>query len=383
MDATGAKAVWILGSGFSAPLGGPLLSDLFRQETKNEILPFFREDEYPELAESLPWVQRTFHLGLSKGEWRNAEAYLAYVDDAYRDGSSAKHGRVEQLIVEANAPQPSDMLNDATQVRFFGYRARVTQKFDRLVKRGLASEVSRFLVENPPTSERWLPYRRWVRSLRPGFDTVVTFNYDTVVETAVETEGVAKNFWIGIPGARSPSQQVPVLKLHGSVNWRLRRDPKDGRESVEPTKDDLLKVPTENIAMAAPGGTKSDFVVTHFASLWANAEAALNAADMLFVVGYSFPDTDPTAQYRLLDAFAAGGRGEKAVHIVLGADVTPASRRMLSLIQSTARGRLVHVSESTQAKSMASSYLNIVRHPLGTQDFIGRHTEYTSTVSVI
>jgi hypothetical protein len=101
MDANAAKAVWLLGSGFSAPLGGPLLSDLFRQETKEEILPYFDETDYRDLAESLPWVQRTFHLGLSKGLWRNAEQYLAFVDDAYRGGGSAKRGRIDKLIVDA------------------------------------------------------------------------------------------------------------------------------------------------------------------------------------------------------------------------------------------------------------------------------------------
>jgi len=54
---------------------------------------------------------------------------------------------------------------------------------------------------------------------------------------------------------------------------------------------------------------------------------------------------------------------------------------MLSLIRSTARDRLVRVSEAAEAiDSRASSTFNIVQHPLGTQDFIGRHREYTSPV---
>jgi SIR2-like protein len=407
MDANGAKAVWLLGSGFSAPLGGPLLSDLFRQETREEILPFFPEADYPDLAESLPWVQKAFHLGVSKGLWKNAEQYLAFVDDAYRGASTAKHQRIGKLIVDAtNGKESLDAATSGRHREFQEYRGKVIAGFDRIVKRGLASEVSRFLIQNPPSSEPWLPYRKWVESLRVGFDTVVTLNYDQVIEraskaAAAETKAKAiareeappphgadaeSKLWFGAPGEhKPPSNTVPILKLHGSVGWRLKR-PESGKGYIvdtSPEAADPLKSPTEDIAIAAPGGTKSDFVSDHFESLWTIAERALSQAAMLFVIGYSFPDTDPNAQYRLLDAFAAGGAGEKAAHIVLGADITPASRRMLSLIQSTARGRLIHVSESTQWKGTGSSYLNIVRHPLGTQDFIGRHADYTSAVAVV
>ena len=33
----GGKTVWILGAGFSRALGGPLLADLFRPETYQEV----------------------------------------------------------------------------------------------------------------------------------------------------------------------------------------------------------------------------------------------------------------------------------------------------------------------------------------------------------
>jgi hypothetical protein len=372
MDANAAKAVWLLGSGFSAPLGGPLLSDLFRQETKDEILPFFPDDEYPDLAVALVWVQKIFRLGVEKGIWRNAEQYLAYVDDGYRGGHTPKKRRVALLIEEADSPLAGTRAEIDERV---ATRLNVMNSFDRLVKRGLASEVSRFLIQTQPSSEAWLPYRNWVESLRPGFDTVISFNYDRVIETAAEEAGAKHKFWFAVPNARAQDDRVPVLRLHGSVGWRLCPDPNNpNRRIVEGADVDLLRSPDEDIAIAAPGGSKSDFVGTHFQGLWSRARMALTGADILFVVGYSFPDTDPMAQYLLLEAFAAKGGGERAAHIVLGPDNTPVTRRMLSLVRSTARGRNVHVSEATRWKG-PGVYFNIVQHPLWAQDFIGRHAE--------
>jgi hypothetical protein len=225
MSPAEVKAVWLLGSGFSAPLGGPLLSDLFRQETKEEILPFFPEADYPDLAEALPWVQSCFHLGLKKGLWRNAEQYLAYVDDGYRGGNTAKHGRLQKLLKDAD-PYPGRQrvanVDPARQAMHRAYLKNVTGSFDVLVKRGLASEVSRFLIQNPPTSEPWLPYLNWVKSLRPGFDTVISFNYDRVIETAVQAAGVESRIWFGVPNRKPPEGRVSWSTSRTVVLQRLR-----------------------------------------------------------------------------------------------------------------------------------------------------------------
>jgi hypothetical protein len=71
--------------------------------------------------------------------------------------------------------------------------------------------------------------------------------------------------------------------------------------------------------------------------------------------------------------------GQRSAHIVLGSDVTPASRCMLSLIRSTDRDRYVSVSDAP-ADLHDDKILNLVQHPLGTQDFIGRHSAFTEAV---
>src|SRR5690242_8222107 len=100
------KVVWLLGSGFSKPLGGPLLRDLFLQQERDEILPYFPNTDYPDLARSLHWVQRCFnrgkpddarHSNRARGFWTDAENFLAYVDDAY--GGADKRQRLLRMLI--------------------------------------------------------------------------------------------------------------------------------------------------------------------------------------------------------------------------------------------------------------------------------------------
>jgi hypothetical protein len=124
--------------------------------------------------------------------------------------------------------------------------------------------------------------------------------------------------------------------------------------------------------MAAPGGSKSRFVEAYFDPLWAMAEEALKGATRVMVVGYSFPDTDPTAQLRLLGALEQSKPDLRWVYVVLGADVTSASRRMLSLMASTSSGRVFVEDRPTEGLGQ-----HIVHLPLGAQDFIARHASFT------
>lgn len=223
---TAEKTVWLLGSGFSKPLGGPLLRDLFRWQE--------REDE-------LPWVQLCFRNGVDSGLWDNAEPFMAYVDDGYRGSVFPKRERLQMLIGRSD-PLPKQQLEvwltsgDPHLQRHEIYQRTTLDTFDRKVKRAVAAECSRFLIRaEPKDEERWLPYLRWVDSLRPGIDTVICFNYDQVVETALAATSEPNKLWTVVPNEYGPSQRVDVLKLHGSVDWRLRLDPQDNsRKVLEP-----------------------------------------------------------------------------------------------------------------------------------------------------
>jgi hypothetical protein len=371
------RTVWILGSGFSKPLGGPLLRDLFRQEQTEDVGADFPPEVYPELANTMPVVERYFRVGVERGLWENAEQFLARVDDAFRAGAGPMMERLRVLI------NSTDMVNRRGQVS--GYpsdeeRASRLGAFDISVRRALAAECCRFLMGHDVRSELWLPYREWAQSLQPDQDTVLCFNYDRVIEMAAEAACVQEKIWVPVPGPglAQPPSTVPVLKLHGSVDWLLTYDRELARDVPVPMDpDEILRRPTDKIGIAAPGGSKARFVEQHLEPLWGRAEEALRRAERLMIVGYSFPDTDPTAQYRILQAFTAGEADERWAHLVLGAGVTETSRRAEALLRSTFRNWwLVRVTDHT-TRCRGRPNLNIVQHPLWAQDFIGRHDQYT------
>lgn len=91
--------------------------------------------------------------------------------------------------------------------------------------------------------------------------------------------------------------------------------------------------------------------------------------------------SDPAAQIRLLNAFTGGNTVlGRSAHTVLGPDTD--TRRMLSLLRSTSlpRGHVCVAQAMPKDPPRGGNVaLYIVQHPLGAQDFIGRHDGYTAT----
>lgn len=156
------------------------------------------------------------------------------------------------------------------------------------------------------------------RTVRPG-DTLLTFNYDPFLEHALmlvagmvgstirwsEHDGYGIELDLveaqtGVEDA-APSN-VQVLKLHGSIDWLHPVDqrPKPpfrplrefgqtlrGQGHIVYRNGDQPLKP-----VIVPPLPEKDYEQLGLAEVWKLAEAALEAADSLTVVGYSFPETD-------------------------------------------------------------------------------------------
>nr|WP_244638064.1 SIR2 family protein [Frigoribacterium sp. CFBP 13707] len=178
--------------------------------------------------------------------------------------------------------------------------------------------------------------------------TVLTFNYDTLLETAFQRVGWARaasafyaaplteRYPVGssrMLSASPPSRKVPtVLKLHGSVNWwhggsnaplteQMVYHPRPSAQShSEPLFADLqpFLVPPTSIKNGYYG--RSGLVTQ-----WRLAAEALRAADQVDVIGYSFPASDlptrtflsstirPDARVRVIDPYLREGAAEAAL----------------------------------------------------------------------
>ena len=342
------RTVWILGAGFSMPLGGPSLASLLSFETERSLqveIPddtdhaVERENILGRVASCTRWL---YHYGTkfaanngrcplngSGGEtlWYDAEDFFDKVDRAARLPEGAKAARLGAAIRAGahgtNVPIPA--VRDAA-------------------KRLLAYECARFLDGESSSDEPWIPYVRWTRQVKaqadggaPTAQAIITFNYDCVLETLGFQPHVV------LPGS-APARRGPhVFKLHGSSNWRhlspAYGDSNDTTPAVTQEndavelaqrKDFTATCDRTELAIAAPGPGKQ-YQALRFKDLWDTAADALKAAGAVVFLGYRLPPTDARSRRFFLDNLP---QGRIPIHVVLGHDTnSPDARRMMGLLE--------------------------------------------------
>jgi len=117
----------------------------------------------------------------------------------------------------------------------------------------MAAECCAFLKTADPTSERWEPYRDWLATLTAD-DTVVTFNYDRVIETLVahvKDEYLRNKYQVLLPNESLANDCIHVLKLHGSVDWQ-----RSNGTYWKSHDTSAIKASLDSIAIATPGSHK-------------------------------------------------------------------------------------------------------------------------------
>jgi hypothetical protein len=190
-----------------------------------------------------------------------------------------------------------------------GQTYRTPEKAMLLFKQALAGLFSEALCREEPTGPRrhkTCGYHNRLVGTLDGNDAVISFNYDCVLEESLRlnckhwsptesyqlaTVGGDVDYWrYQVTGAGRPITNVlPVLKMHGSMNWRrhgkrvtLTRNPYDlsGRYEIVPPQweKEVLRADTP------------------YRRIWQEARRRLELARCLIVAGYSVPMTDLLAQ---------------------------------------------------------------------------------------
>jgi hypothetical protein len=179
------------------------------------------------------------------------------------------------------------------------------------------------------SSLKWLTSERTPRRSV----AVISFNYDIALEVALERVGIQYTYRL----AGESGGHLPLLKLHGSLNWHHARDG-DTSIQVTPVRQ-LMNLPpslavdlpdkvTLPITRVQPGQEKPDvrrlpFIVPPTMSkgehhrrilpVWKAAAEELTGARHIFVCGYSMQPTDEF--FRVL--FALGSQGKEALRSVV------------------------------------------------------------------
>ena len=189
--------IYLLGAGFSQPAGLPLAKELWLEilrrgleMPRNQRAGFFRDD----LETFIKYKKVCDCIELSPDEV-NFEEFLAFLDIEHYLGLRGSdtwsvHGNEAQVVVKT-----------------------------------LIGEI---LTKLMPSIDR-IPeiYLQFAKILRPN-DIVLTFNYDILLERALEVAGVPFRLFLDrhkpdplIPGRLviDSRDEVMVFKLHGSIDW--------------------------------------------------------------------------------------------------------------------------------------------------------------------
>ena len=372
------NVVWVLGAGFSKPLGGPLLADLFEARLLQEMTAIY-EKVRPGFLRDLARLHEIYHGTVGNREtpipglpWKDPEEFLEALDFACCDAVPADKRAIPLRLIgraAGNVAINEDAVRD----------------YAKLARHYFVSACSSFLESAFTDTERWSPYRSWAKWLHAN-DTVLTFNYDEILERlSTEREPLA----ILTPDLVQPNGDInemakvdlagrpTVVKLHGSVRWAQEPDPTGhgDRVTAHHSVNEILFGKLTPV-IATPGPTKQGMAKGLLQPLWHLAAKKLRAADVVVFVGYRFPETDNQAKQVLLDAI--GGRDTTrplTVHIVLGADTAHKDVRRLDGLL---RWKLAHceivdareIRPHTDQSHYPPRRACIIAQPLWAQDFL-------------
>jgi hypothetical protein len=393
------RTVWILGAGFSAPLGAPLLGDLFSERMREEALLRVAASEKVLKSPCARVVCALYRYGLGddtehalpglpvfaqqdepprlrgRKYWRNAEEYLEFLDAAEADVNSFAGRRLTAVLDSwdaavapirrrTKAPHPREDPTGAPTTAYYANVQKRAEGRDSFVpaweeltckdladtaRRIVAIECASFIADADIKTERWIPYRRWQRS-RSLADTIISFNYDRVIETLLEQipnlgTSETPKMRVRLPNDLAETG-VRVLKLHGSIDWRM-----DGDRLVRTNALDFLDPSGPPPAIATPGNSKHAASKGPFKPLWDAAVQAIKAAERIYFVGYRFPESDAYSRSTILDVIRESE--VLNVQVVLG-------------LQSRDAGRLA------QLVTLAKPRATVTVLDLWSQDFLDR-----------
>ncbi len=330
--------VYILGAGFSAALGGPLFSQLLTREFDYSVRDCIGDNrdylgkmlfEVPQFLSEME-AAKTAQKD-AKQPIKNAELTLEFYSDMAFSGTGKFLDQVA-IGLKRFYSNPHIFENDAQ-------RRTLVAVLCKMIKSHLAISTSDFVCRLPKENERWEPYVSWFSTLTER-DTIVTFNYDPVIETLAERcqrPYFAENSTSVEQYVSCPTGNPKLFKLHGSADWYVNLEAKN-LSHIQYHKLDtrhycehLLSVEKECL-IGVPGIGKKSLKDGILKLLWDDAYSAISNAEHVSIIGYSMPATDNVARWMILSALRNNVVGRQ-VDLVLGPDITAVTRRLEAILK--------------------------------------------------
>jgi len=305
-----ADIVFILGAGCSAAAGGPLSSnflDRAREIYSNGELQT-RRAEFELLFKSIGFLQRVHSK--AQLDITNLEAVFSALDTAWtlRKLPGIDPSDIERVLVAMRW----------VIVKTLEHSIRFPHRNGNIIAPEPYGAFSEFLKRNPSG-------RRSVSS------AIITFNYDVCLDIALDDASIPFHYGFDSdPG-------IPLLKLHGSLNWGRKKNgeivpwsirdyraryklqfPRDNQQTIfAPISSQMVEAPKaeeiEDLPVIIPPILNKGSEQRQLWQVWQRAAQELGGASHIVVMGYSLPETDQFFRH----LFALGTEGNVPFQKVL------------------------------------------------------------------
>jgi len=301
---------------------------------------------------------------LRRQRWDHAEQFLDFADLAV-DPRSPNHKILKRLL---------------SSCKYDGADTVTPERFRDLATLSIAAEVSTYTARVDLRAEAWAPYVRWAAGRR-GNDSVLTFNYDTVIERLGQSKN-PKVTNLGDGTVFRPfgdnafgEDKCIIHKLHGSADWAWAEQPARHQQfKVFPTVGSFTLDDAYRPLIAMPGATKKRLCSEHLDGIWGAAMRRLREAEVIVFLGYRFPPSDSFSRTALLGAIQQNQSQYLRIHTVLGPNVAhETSARLGALLRATLEGAgRAHYGVVTHRPSAAqgSRLYDVLQQPLYVEDFL-------------
>lgn len=297
------RNVYILGAGFSAEGGLPVMRNFTNK--MRDAHPWLRSNGYVREANA---IDKLFEFRLEATS--AAERVLLDLENIEELFSLAAATAGESLTQDVTLAIAGTLLYSAQTAPRQNYGVLASKSWTP--PRHWEREGGEFHSGSGP-AYRYIcsrfEYFTVVLAGLPGYrdadrrDAFITFNYDTLVEDALHSLSIPFSYGFAAGTvdldysarcARSPgpADDVPMLKLHGSVNWAM----KGNRLTVYGTYDDE-RAQSLNPLLVPPTWRKESS--GEMLTVWEAAVKALRTATRVIIMGYSMPRTDQHFKYLL------------------------------------------------------------------------------------
>lgn len=339
-----SNVVFILGAGASRQCGAPLMSDFL--DVASDLL---RSNSVQEKREEF---ERVFTaIGALQSVHSKAQLDLNNIESIF---TVLELGRVIQRVPGLSSDQIDEAISALKEL--IVKTLEVTMTFP--------TEGRYIGVPQPYAAFGDLLSHLYKDAFPIQTAAVISFNYDIAADMAMYRAGLGPHYIIESPGDQYLA--VPLLKLHGSLNWAVEKNTGKirplhlanyfqhysfngygekrsttrvpiGSQLVEYFSKYASTAVEPEPVIVPPSWNKADYH-SALTDVWAAAAKHLSEAEQIFILGYSLPETD--SFFRHLYALGSVGQSPLRRIAVCNPDNTGATdNRFRSLLGPGASAR--------------------------------------------